>query len=251
MTRSTASQNGKPPFAGLRQISPRSADGQHPGGDPQRRADQQVDPEPLQPPPDDQDRPPDGQQRAHDRDERQPEVGGVQTEHALGGHVGDLSHGPELDGRPPHELEQVEGRGQERAPQPEDRAEQHHGRHALALAGQADQGEWQAPDGRSHDDRQERLREPQRGDEQRAGDHHQQAHREVSPQDGEVDAGKPAAIGRDGTDAPGRRLALQDPLEALGEARHGSVGVYARGFPTPAREAASPGSRASGASAGA
>jgi hypothetical protein len=129
-------------------------------------------------------------------------VGRVEAEEALGGHVGDLPHGPELDRRPPNQLEQVESRGQERAAQPEDRTEQHHRWHALPLAGKADQRERKAADHGSDDDREEGGSKPERGDEEGAGDHHEQPDREVTPQDRQVEAGQSTTIGRHGTDAP-------------------------------------------------
>ena len=112
----------------------------------------------------------------------------------------------------------AEGRNEPRAP--EHGAEQHHRRDALAFARERDERERDAPDQRADPDREERAPRPERRDEQRPGHHHEQPDRQVEPQDGEVEPAQIATFGRDGADAPRGGLALQDLLEAFGDARH-------------------------------
>src|SRR6185436_3715838 len=126
----------------------------------------------------------------------------------------------ELDGGPPDELQDVQQRGKERASGAQHGAEQDHRRDALALAGEPDQGERDASDQRADPDREERAPGPERRDQERAGDHHEQADRQVEPQDGEIETAEVPPLGRHGTDPPRWRLALEDPLEAFGDARH-------------------------------
>src|SRR6185503_19544220 len=91
---------------------------------------------------------------------------------------------------------------------------------ALALAGEPNEGERNAPDQRADPDREERTPGPERRDQERAGDHHEQADRQVEPQDGEIETAEVPPLERHGTDPPRWRLALEDPLEAFGDARH-------------------------------
>ena len=183
-------------------------------------AEQHVDPEALEPPPNDQHRAPDRERRAHDRDDREPEHPRLEPEQPRRRDVGDLAHRPELDGGPPDELHDVQRRGQERASGAEHGAEQHHRGDALAFARERDERERDAPDQRADPDREERAPRPERRDEQRPRHHHEQPDRQVEPQDGEVEPAQIATFGRDGADAPRGGLALQDLLEAFGDARH-------------------------------
>src|SRR6186997_70098 len=57
--------------------------------------------------------------------------------------------------------------------------------------------------------------------EQRAGQDHEQADRQVAPQHREVAAPQPALLRRHRPDPPGRRLALERPLEPFRSGGHG------------------------------
>ena len=155
----------------------------------------------------------DRERRAHDRHHRQPDHPGLEPEQARRRHVRHLAHRPELHGGPADELHHVQRRRQERPALAEHGPEQHHRRDALALAREPHERQRDASDQRPDRDREEGSAESERRDEQRAGDHHEQPDRQVEPQHGEVEAAEIATFGRDGADAPGRRLALQDLLE--------------------------------------
>ena len=178
------------------------------------------DAEPLQPAPHDQDRAAEGEARADDRDGDQPEERRVQPDRVAGDRVRHPTHRPELERGPTDQLDQVDRGGQIRAAETEHRPEQDHAGNALPRAGEADErernGADQAPDG----DREERLPQAERRHQQRAGDHDEQADRQIAPEDPEVEARQLPQRGMDGADAPCRRLALEDLLETLCDGCH-------------------------------
>ena len=200
--------------------SPEVARSEHLDGDPRGRGDQDVDPESLEPPANDQHRSTEREPRTQDRDDHEPARSIAGAEQPLRGDARHLGHHPELHGRPAHELHDVERGREPRAPDPEHRAEQDHRRDALALPCQRDERERHAADRAADDDGEQRLRQSERGDQERAGDHDEQADGQVAPQDGEVEPAERASLRRNRPKLGDLSPAFEEPSHRLDDARH-------------------------------
>ena len=143
-------------------------------------------------------------QRDRAEDER-PEPARLEAEDALRERGGRGRDDDQLEGRPAEVLRDVEHRRRVRASPAERRPQQHHAGHTSVGADHPGEAEQRAARDRAHHDRHDRLLEREHRHEPGADDDHEQAHREVAPEERQVDEPEHAQALGHGRDPPGRR----------------------------------------------
>jgi hypothetical protein len=174
---------------------------------------------------DEADRP---EQRERDRDateEQRPEPLRPEAEHAVGEGGAGARDDDQLVHGPAQALDDVEGGGEIRAALAEGCAHQDHRGNTSIRADGGGRAQEDAAEDRRDEDCEHRLLQREGGHEQGAGDDHQEADREVAPEQHRVAEPEHAQPFRNGLDSPLRRLGAHPTLPSPVRTGSGSTGV--------------------------
>ena len=184
--------------------------------------------------PDDPDRPGEAEGERDRAEHERPGPLGSEAEQPVGQRGGRRRDHEQLEDGPAERLDDVDRRRQRRAAAAERGPHQHHRRDARLRTDGGGRREHRLADHAADPDRDQRVRERQRGHQRGAGDDHEQRDAEVPPEQAAVEEAEHAQPLRDGLDPPGRVLvahagslrtsaALWPPSPRLGSTPFGST----------------------------
>ena len=179
---------------------------QHPPGQVHERREHRPDREPAHVAPDEADRPQQGEPDGDQTEQQRPQPAALEAEDLLRERRRRSRDHDQLEGRPAEVLRHVDGRWRIGAAATERRPQHNHPGNSRVGADQTGQSEQQVPRDRADHDRDQRVPQRERRHEHGAEHDHEQADREVSPEEHRVQEPEHLQALRDRFDSPARCL---------------------------------------------